>query len=97
MRYRLHDGIVYTRISNVYLLIATRQAWDAFPSVKTLSPVEGWLCSGIASGMDTEEIVQNEELRKRLPESTIRKRLDNFINKMMKENYLIPEEYSANE
>ena len=95
MRYRLHEGIVYTRISNVYLLVATRKVWDQFSSVYTLSPVEGWLCSGLANGMDTEEIICNEDLRKKLPEPTIRKKLDQIIEKLIKENYLIPEEHSA--
>lgn len=90
-KYRLHDGIVYTSVRNVYLLVATRSAWDQFPSVKTLSPLQGWFCAGIEKGLDTEEIIQLISKQRKIKEQAVRSRMDVFLNKMIQENYLIPE------
>lgn len=95
MRYKLHDGIVYARIKNVFLLIATRDAWDEFPAVKKLSPVYGWFCSGIANGLSVEEILANEKLNQKLPRKTIEKKLEQFIREMTDANYLVMEEECA--
>ena len=92
MRYRLHDGIVYARIKNVYLLIATRQAWDEFPSVKTLSPVFGWFASGIANGMSLDEIRNDQKLNQRLSRAVIERKLNQFIEEMTKENYIVEDD-----
>lgn len=95
MRYRFHDGIVYTRISSVYLLVATRKAWDIFPAVKLLSPIFGWFASGIAAGMSIEEIKADEGLNRKLKKEAIDRKMKEFIDVLTKENYLIMEEESA--
>ena len=95
MKYRLHDGIVYTSVSNVFLLVATRSVWDQFPSVKTLSPLQGWFCAGFDQGMDTEDIIRQITQVSTVKEEAVRSRLNAFIEKMTQEQYIVPEKNSA--
>ena len=91
MRYHFHDGIVYTKICNVSLLVATRKVWDKFPAVKEISPLQGALCKGIELGMNEEELLNYLiKLKKAKPEF-IKKRYHIFLENMLKYGYLIAE------
>ena len=61
MKYRFHEGIVYTRICNVHVLVATRSVWDQFPSVREVSPLQGCFCQGIDEGMEEDELIDARE------------------------------------
>lgn len=92
MKYRMHDGIVYTQICNVHMLVATRSAWDQFPAVKEVSALQGCFCKGIEEGLDEEELVNAINLPKNISRDTVRMRYRMFVEKMTAEGYLIPEE-----
>ena len=92
MRYKLYDGIVYEKVSGVHLLIATRNAWDKFPAVKRLSPLQGCFCYGIEHGMQEDTLLGNLILPPRIDKTAVRKSYHRFVEKMVKEGYLIEED-----
>ena len=92
MKYRFQDGIVYTKIAKVHLLVATRKAWDRYPAIKEVNALQGTFCEGISRGMEEEEIVQAILLPERMSRDSVRKRLSMFIHKMLDERYIVPEE-----
>lgn len=92
MKYRLHDGIVYTKICNVHVLVATRSVWDLFPAVREVSPLQGCFCKGIEQGMDEDELIQAINLPATMDREAVRERYHIFARKMTEEGYLVPEE-----
>ena len=92
MKYRFHEGIVYTKVSNVHLLIATRSAWDQFPSIKQISALHGVFCKGIDMGMTDEEVINAIILPRKMTREKVRDSYYSFVKKMSEEGYLIPGE-----
>ncbi|MDO4413695.1 MAG: hypothetical protein Q4C20_01315 [Erysipelotrichaceae bacterium] len=95
MKYKFHEGIVYTVICNVHMLVATRNVWDQFPAVKELSALQACFWRGISEGMDEEELMNAIHLPSKMNLDTVRQRYHLFVNKMVDEGYLIPEEQSC--
>lgn len=95
MKYKFHEGIVYTRICNVHLLVATRNVWDQFPSVKEVSALQGCFCQSIEEGMDEEEMMNAIRLPAKMDRETVRNRYRLFIKNLLDEGYLVSEEESC--
>lgn len=91
MKYKFTDGIVYTKICKVPILVATRKVWDKFPSAKRVSPLQGCFCQGIEANMDEDELINAIILPPKMKRETIKKKYDIFINKMIDEGYIVPE------
>ena len=92
MKYRFCEGIVYSKVGNVHLLVATRSVWDRFPSVKRLSPLQGCFCYGIQNEMSEEALIDYLILPPNLKKEAVRASYRRFIENMVKEGYLIEEE-----
>ncbi len=94
MIYKLYDGVVYTKVSGVHLLIATRKVWDKFPAVKRLSPLQGCFVYGVQKHMSEDALIDFLILPPRMSKETVRKAYHRFIDNMIREGYLIPEDES---
>ena len=57
MKYKLLEGVVYTRVCNQNILVACRSAWGKCPYTKRLSALRGAFWQGLNMGMSEEEIV----------------------------------------
>ena len=91
MTYKLHEGIVYAKVSGIHLLIATRSVWDKFDSVKQLSPLQGCFCYGIVNGMSEDQLIDYLILPPNLKKDSVRNSYQRFIKKMINDGYLIEE------
>lgn len=91
MKYRIIDGIVYTKVCGIPLLIATRKAWDICPPVKELSPLKSVFWQSIEKGMDEEALMEVIILPPRLKKETVQKRYKQFLYDMEQAGYLIQE------
>lgn len=94
MKYKMHEGIVYAKVSGVHLLVATRKVWDKFPSIKRLSPLQGCFCYGITNGMSEDELLDYLILPQGLKKEAVRTSYHRFVEKMLQEGYLIAEDGS---
>ena len=92
MRYKLLEGVVPARAADEHLLVATRPAWEKCPYIKQLTPLEATFWHGLEQGMDDETIIQEMLKVNRIKESTLRRRLGEFLKTMEAEGYLTPEE-----
>ncbi len=92
MKYKFHEGIVYTDICNIHMLVATRNVWDQFPAVRELSALQACFCRGILQGMDEDQLMNAIHFPEKMDLETVRKRYRLFVSKMADEGYLIPEE-----
>lgn len=91
MTYKLCDGIVYSKVSNVHMLIATRKVWDRFPAVRKLSPLQGCFCYGIQEQMSEDELMDFLILPPHMKKEAVRKAYHRFLETMTREGYLITE------
>ena len=90
MHFILHKGIVLTKVSDVNLLVATRDAWEDCPYVMLLSPTEASFWRFVENGLEEEEILDRIEHSEK---KTLLIKLYNLFIKKMKENgYIIGEE-----
>lgn len=89
MNYKFHEGIVYSKVSGVHLLIATRSVWDKFPAAKRLSALQGCFCYGIEHNMSEDELIDFLILPPRMTKDTVRKAYHRFIGNMVREGYLV--------
>ena len=87
MKYKVHEGIVYTTVCNVPLLIATRPVWDDFPGVKRLSPIQGYFFSSIISGLEENSIVDIINLP--IKKESLEKQYKAFLQDMIHKRYLV--------
>ena len=92
MKYRFREGIVYTRICNVHVLVATRSVWDQFPSVREVSPLQGCFCQGIDEGMEEDELIDAIRLPEKISRESVRNRYRSFVEKLKNEGYVVAEE-----
>ena len=90
MHFITHKGIVLTKVSNVNLLVATRDAWVDCPYVELLSPIQAAFWGFFENGLEEEEILDRIEHSEK---KTLLIKLYNLFIKKMKENgYIIGEE-----
>lgn len=92
MHYRFHKDIIFTKVCGVSILVTLRDAWDQFPAVKQLSPIQGCFCQGIEQNMREDELIDAIRLPENSNKEGLRKRYHAFIQKMVADGYLIPEE-----
>lgn len=92
MTYRLHEGIVYAKVSGVHLLVATRGVWELFPPVRQLSPLQGAFICGVMKQLPEDDLMEWLILPPKMKKEAVRKRFRAFAEKMVQEGYLIPEE-----
>lgn len=92
MTYRLHEGIVYAKVSGVHLLVATRSAWELFPPVRQLSPLQGAFICGILKDLPEDDLLEWLIFPPKMKKAAVRQRYRKFVEMMDQEGYLIPEE-----
>lgn len=92
MKYKLLEGVVYTRICDQNILVASRSAWEKCPYVKRLSALRGAFWQGLSMGLSEDEIVSELHLKTNIRKEIIESRLTDFIKIMMEEGYLTAEE-----
>ncbi|WP_173553360.1 hypothetical protein [Sharpea azabuensis] len=51
MHFIIHKGIVLTKVSDVNLLVATREAWDDCPQIKLITPTQANFWEYIEKGI----------------------------------------------
>lgn len=92
MKYKLLEGVVYTRVCNQNILVACRSAWGKCPYTKRLSALRGAFWQGLNMGMSEEEIVSELLLKTNIRKEIIERKLSDFIGIMTEEGYLTAEE-----
>ena len=92
MKYKLLDGVVYTRVCNRNILVACRSAWGKCPYTKRLSALRGAFWQGLSLGMSEDEIVSELLLKTHIKKEILEKKLAEFVQTMSEEGYLIAEE-----
>ena len=90
MVYRLHEGIVFTDVCEIPLLIATRAVWEKFPAVKRLSPLQAYFCRGVLKNMEKSSLTDNHRVNIR--KEVLEKRYDAFLDEMIRSGYFVPED-----
>lgn len=95
MKYKPLNGVVYTRVCDQNILVATRKVWGKCPYTKRLSALRGAFWQGITMGMSEDEIVKEINLKTNIKEPAIRKQYKNFIDTMLSDGYLTAEENDA--
>lgn len=90
MHFITHKGIVLTKVSDVNLLVATREAWDDCPQIKLITPTQADFWEYIEKGVDQEEILK--EIEGSEENELLLKLYNLFIKKMKESGYIIGEE-----
>lgn len=90
MHFILHKGIVLTKVSDVNLLVATRDAWEDCPYVKLITPTEAIFWSYIEKDADQKEILT--EIEQSEEKDLLMKLYNSFIKRMKESGYIIGEE-----
>ena len=90
MHFIIHKRIVLTKVSDVNLLVATREAWDDCPYVIFLSPIEATFWHFIENGVEQEEIYK--EIESNQKKDVLKSLYHLFIKKMKENGYIIGEE-----
>ena len=90
MHFITHKGIVLTKVSDIYLLVATREAWDDCPQIKLITPTQAAFWGFIENGLDEEEILDEiEHIEKK---ELLLRIYNSFIKRMKESGYIIGEE-----
>ena len=92
MKYRLLEGVVYTRVCGQNILVACRSAWGKCPYTKRLSALRGAFWQGLGMGMTEEQIVSELLLKTNIRKEIIEKKLAEFIEIMTEQGYLTEQE-----
>ena len=93
--YKIHDGIVLSKICGRYFLLATRAVWNECPRMQELNDY-GAFCWKHLESHDSEEGLLDAITREyQVDTQTAKEALDYFMEQLMNQNYIM-EDYSYN-
>lgn len=91
MKYKLRDDIVLEKISNIYIFVALRSAWDECPFAVQAAPSLAYIWNLMKKGYEQKEIIYLLVSEKEMNQAQAQKNYDFFIRQASKFHYLSEE------
>ena len=95
MKYKIREGIVYTTVCDIPLLITTLRASEYCPPVMELSALKSTFWRSFERGLNEDEFMEILKMPPRMKEETVRVLYRRFFKEMTEKNYLILEDHDA--
>ena len=96
MVYRRRKGVILAKICGEYLLVASREAREYCPYVNQVNETAALLWELLEKGAGMDELMKRLRERYEMPEDeAARRQVEDFLNILVKNGYVIAEEKSA--
>lgn len=92
MEFKTRPGIELVHICGTHLLVASRQAWEYCPHVMELTRGASLAWSLLKKGKSLKTITQFLAIISRRPIDEMQEQLDNLLEKLVAQGYLIMED-----
>ena len=92
MKYITNPDVVKTKICDTYLLIPLRACYKTCRSVNKLNPLWAMTWDSLASGHTFEDQITAHKILTKLPEETIRAKVQSFVDSLVEKGFIFVEE-----